>query len=163
MKKPYIEFFVGLFLLIGIACLAYLGLKIARREHFISMGYTVHASFSNCAGLRRNAEIKIAGVSIGHVKSITLQDYEAKVELSIDQGVVLQKDAIASIRTNGLIGEKYIEITPGADDRLIQDGGVIRDTEPAMDVEGLISKFVQGNFNAPANAPAKSNSTNEIH
>ena len=71
--------------------------------------------------------------------------------MTIQAGVILQKDAIASIKTKGMIGEKYIEVTPGADDQPILDGGRLRDTQPAMDLEGLISKYVQGNLSKPAN------------
>jgi len=85
------------------------------------------------------------------VKRIALQDYEAQVTLTIQPGVVLQKDAIAAIKTKGMIGEKYIEITPGADEQPIVAGGRLRDTQPAMDLEGLISKYVQGNLSKPAN------------
>jgi phospholipid/cholesterol/gamma-HCH transport system substrate-binding protein len=150
MKKRYLEFIVGLFLVIGIACLAYLSIKIARKEFFASGGYEVQAVFSNCSGLRSGSPIMIAGVEIGRVKRITLQDYEARVLLVIEPGVVLQKDVIASIKTKGLIGEKYIELTPGADDEKIGPGGTIRSTEPAMDLEGLIAKFVHGTLAKPA-------------
>ncbi len=149
MKKPYVEFVVGLFLLIGIACLAYLSVKIARKEFFAGGGYEVQASFSNGTGLRAGSPVLIAGVEVGRVKRITLQDYEAKVVMVVQPQVVLQKDTIASIKTKGLIGEKYIELTPGASDARIAPGGTIRDTEPAMDLESLISKFVQGNLAKP--------------
>jgi phospholipid/cholesterol/gamma-HCH transport system substrate-binding protein len=96
----------------------------------------------------------IAGVEIGRVQSIALQDYAANVKMIISPGITLQKDAIASIKTKGLIGEKYIDITPGGDPELIKPGGVIRDTEPAMDMEGLISKYVHGTLAAPTNAAA---------
>jgi phospholipid/cholesterol/gamma-HCH transport system substrate-binding protein len=91
----------------------------------------------------------IAGVEIGRVKGVRLQDYQAQVRMAIERGVVLQKDAIASIKTRGLIGEKYIEITPGASDTTIKPGGVIRDTQPAMDLEGLISRYIQGTLAKP--------------
>ena len=150
MKKGYLEFVVGLFLAIGLLCLAYLSVKIARKDFFNIGGYEVQALFSNGTGLRHGSPIMIAGVEIGRVKKITLQDYEAKVVLMIQPGVVLQSDAIASIKTKGLIGEKYIEISPGAADDKIKAGGTIRDTEPAMDLEGLISKYVQGTLAKPA-------------
>ena len=152
MKKQRFEFFVGLFMAIGILCLAFLSIRIARNELFAADGYEVQAVFSNCNGLRTGSAIMIAGVEIGRVKQITLQDYEAKVVLMLQPGVGLQKDAIASIKTKGLIGEKYIEIAPGAADQMIPAGGTLHGTEPAMDLEGLISKFVQGNISTkPAN------------
>jgi len=151
MQKQRFEFFVGLFMAIGILCLAFLSVRIARNEFFAAGGYEVQAVFTDCSGLRSGSTIMIAGVEIGRVKQITLEDYEAKVILKLQPGVVLQKDAIASIRTKGLIGEKYVEITPGAADQMIPPGGTLHGTEPAMDLEGMISKFVQGNLSKPAN------------
>lgn len=152
MKQRKFEFFVGLFMAIGIFCLAVLSLRVARNDFFAADGYEVQAIFANCSGLRPGASIMIAGVEVGRIKSIGLQDYEAKITFSIQPGVALQKDAIASVKTKGLIGEKYIEITPGAADQTIQPGGRLFSTEPAMDIEGLISKFVQGNLSSkPAN------------
>ena len=150
MKKQRFEFFVGLFMALGILCLAFLSIRIARNELFTAGGYEVQAVFNNCNGLRSGSTIMIAGVEVGRVKAITLEDYEAKVTLMLQRGVALQKDAIASIRTKGLIGEKYIEITPGAADQMVSPGGTLHNTEPAMDLEGLISKFVQGNLSTPS-------------
>jgi phospholipid/cholesterol/gamma-HCH transport system substrate-binding protein len=149
MKKQRFEFFVGLFMALGILSLAILSIRIARNEFSHSGGYEVQAVFTNGNGIRAGSPILIAGVEVGRVKQIALKDYEAQIVLMIQPGVVLQKDAIASIKTKGLIGEKYIEITPGGGEP-IAPNGVIRDTEPAMDFEAIISKFVQGNVSKPA-------------
>jgi phospholipid/cholesterol/gamma-HCH transport system substrate-binding protein len=149
MKKAYFEFIVGLFLAIGVGCLAWLSIKLARNEFFTRNGYQVQAAFSNGGGLRRGTPVVIAGVEIGRVESVGLADYEAKVQMVIQQGVVLQSDTIASVKTKGLIGEKYIELTPGASEKTIRSGGVIRETQPAMDLESLIGKYVQGNLAKP--------------
>ena len=149
MKKAYLEFVVGLFLAIGIGCLAWLSIKLARKEFFARNGYEVQAAFSNGSGLRRGTPVVIAGVEIGRVERVGLEDYEAKVRLVIQQGVILQGDTIASIKTKGLIGEKYIELTPGASDKTLNAGGVIRETQSAMDLEGLIGKYIQGNLAKP--------------
>ena len=149
MKKAYLEFVVGLFLAIGLGCLAWLSIKLARKEFFARNGYQVQAAFSNGSGLRRGTPVVIAGVEIGRVESVGLEDYEAKIRMVIQPGVVLQGDTIASIKTRGLIGEKYIELTPGASDKIIKPGGVIRETQPAMDLEALIGKYVQGNLAKP--------------
>ncbi|MDD5350687.1 MAG: outer membrane lipid asymmetry maintenance protein MlaD [Chthoniobacteraceae bacterium] len=152
MNQRKFEFFVGLFMALGILSLAYLSIRIARNDLFTDRGYDIQAVFANCNGLRAGSSIMIAGVEIGRVKQIALQDYEAKITFQIQHGVALQKDAIASIKTKGLIGEKYIEITPGAAEQNIPEGGRLLSTEPAMDIEGLISKFVQGNLSTkPAN------------
>jgi phospholipid/cholesterol/gamma-HCH transport system substrate-binding protein len=157
MKTTYLEFVVGVFLALGVLCLAFLSVKVARKDFFTSEGYEVQAVFSNCSGLRRGSPVMIAGVQIGQVKQISLQDYEAKVKMVLQSNVAIQKDAIASIKTKGLIGEKYIEISPGAADEKVAPGGIIRDTEPALDMEGLISKFVHGNVSRPTEeaTPAK--------
>ena len=149
MKKAYLEFIVGLFLAIGMGCLAWLSIKVARNEFFARNGYEVQAAFSNGGGLRRGTPVVIAGVDIGRVESVGLADYEAKVQMVVQRGVVLQDDTIASVKTKGLIGEKYIELTPGASEKTIKPGGVIRETLPAMDLEGLIGKYVQGNLAKP--------------
>jgi phospholipid/cholesterol/gamma-HCH transport system substrate-binding protein len=149
MKKAYLEFVVGLFLAIGIGCLAWLSIKLARKEFFARDGYEVQAAFSNGSGLCPGTLVVIAGVQVGRVRSVGLEDYEARVRMVIQRGVVLQKDTIASIKTKGLIGEKYIELTPGASENCIKPGGTIRDTQPAMDLEVMIGKYIQGNLAKP--------------
>ena len=149
MKKAYLEFVVGLFLAIGIGCLAWLSIKLAKKDFFARNGYEVQAAFSSAGGLHPGTPVVIAGVEIGRVKSVGLEDYEAKVRMVIQQGVILQGDTIASIKTKGLIGEKYIELTPGASDKTLNAGGVIRETQSAMDLEGLIGKYIQGNLAKP--------------
>lgn len=136
-------------MVIGILCLAILSLRVARNDFFAADGYEVQAVFTNCSGLRVGGSIMIAGVEVGRIKSISLEDYEAKIIFGIKHGVVLQKDAIASIKTKGLIGEKFVEITPGGDEQTIPPGGRLISTEPALDIESLISKYVQGNLSAP--------------
>ena len=149
MKKAYVEFVVGLFLAIGIGCLTWLSIKLARKEFFARNGYEVQAAFSNASGLHRGTPVVIAGVEIGRVARVGLEDYEAKVRILVQPGVALQSDTIASIKTKGLIGEKYIELTPGASDKTIKPGGLIRETQPAMDLEALIGKYIQGNLAKP--------------
>lgn len=146
MKKIYLEFTVGLFLAIGLGCLAWLSVELARKQFFATKGYELQASFNNGSGLRPGTPVVIAGVEIGRVESVELEDYEAKVRLLIRRGLALQSDTIAAIKTKGLVGEKYIELTPGASDKTIKPGGVIRDTQSAVDLEALIGKYIQGSF-----------------
>ena len=94
--------------------------------------------------MKTGSSVVIAGVDIGQVKEVSLVNYEARVVMSLPEDLKIQEDAIASIRTRGLIGEKYIEITPGASDKLIGAGGRIRETQPAVNLEQLISSFVFG-------------------
>ena len=144
MRKFDIELAVGVFLLVGIICLGYLAIRLGKMEVFGSRGYDIHAVFINSGGLKNGSDIVIAGVGVGRVKSITLENYQAQVVMNLPWNVKVQEDAIALIRTKGLIGEKYIEITPGGSDKLIPPGGKIRDTQPPVDLEELISKYVFG-------------------
>lgn len=144
MRKFDIELSVGLFIIAGIICLGYLSIKLGRMEVLGSKGYEVYAMFSNSGGLKNGSSIMIAGVEVGRVKSISLKEYQARIVLSLPEDLKIQEDAIASIKTKGLIGEKFVEITPGGSDRIIKPGGRIRETQPAVDFEQLISNYVFG-------------------
>jgi phospholipid/cholesterol/gamma-HCH transport system substrate-binding protein len=144
MKKLDLEFTVGLFIIAGILCLGYLSIKLGKMEMIRGNGYDTYSLFSNTGGLRTGSPIVIAGVDVGRVKSILLDNYQARVVLHLPQNVKIQEDAIASIKTKGLIGERYVEITPGGSEKMIEPGGRIRETQPAVDLEELISKYVFG-------------------
>ena len=144
MRKLDLELAVGLFVLAGVLCLGYLSVKLARMEVLGGDGYQIYAIFSNTGGLKEGASVAIAGVEVGRVKAITIEDYEAKVALTLKKGLEIQEDAIASVKTKGLIGEKYVQITPGGSEEIIQPGGAILETEPAVDIEQLISNYVFG-------------------
>ncbi|HYA41499.1 MAG TPA: outer membrane lipid asymmetry maintenance protein MlaD [Syntrophobacteraceae bacterium] len=140
-----LEFSVGLFLIVGLFCLGYLSFRLG---HF-SFGknrYDVIALFPTVSGLKTKAEVTMAGVPIGEVDKVMLKDGRAEVIMSINKNVKLEEDSIASIKTMGIIGEKYVSITPGASDNYLQDGGIIRDTQPPIDIESLISRFVFGSM-----------------
>jgi phospholipid/cholesterol/gamma-HCH transport system substrate-binding protein len=144
MRKLDLELAVGLFVLAGILCLGYLSIKLAKMEVLGGDGYEISAIFSNIGGLKEGGSVVIAGVEVGRVKGITIQDYEAKVTLTLKEGLKIQEDAIASVKTKGLIGEKYIQISPGGSEEMIPPGGMIQETEPAVDIEQLISTYVFG-------------------
>jgi len=144
MKKFDLELTVGLFIIAGIICLGYLSIKLGKMEVVGERGYQIYGVFSNVGGLKNGSSVEIAGVKVGRVKSITLYNYQARVVLSLPKNVKLQEDAIVSIKTKGLIGEQYIEITPGGSEKIINPGGQIRETQSAVDLEELISKFVFG-------------------
>ena len=144
MRKFDLELGVGLFIIAGMVCLAYLTIKLGQLEVFGDKGYEIHAVFSSSGGLKTGSSVVIAGVDVGRVKKIVLDDYQARVTMSLPLGVKIQEDAIASIKTKGLIGEKYVEISPGGLDENLEPGGVIRDTQPPIDIEQLISKYVFG-------------------
>jgi len=144
MKKFDIEVMVGLFIVAGVICLGYLSIRLGKMEIFGGKGYDLQATFSNAGGLKVGSGILIAGVEIGRVKSIVMENYQASVVMGLPTDVKIQDDAIASIRTKGLIGEKYIDITPGGSDKVLPPGGKIRETQPAVDMEELISRYVFG-------------------
>ena len=144
MRKLDIEFTVGLFSIAGIICLGYLSIKLGRMEVLGGEGYDVYALFSNSGGLKKGSSVMIAGVEVGRIKSISLEDYQAKVVMNVTEAVKIQEDAIASIKTRGLIGEKFVEITPGGAEKTVPPGGRIRETQPPIDFEQLISKYVFG-------------------
>ncbi|MBZ0154603.1 MAG: outer membrane lipid asymmetry maintenance protein MlaD [Alphaproteobacteria bacterium] len=144
MRKFDVELAAGFFLLLGIISLAFLSIKLGRLEALGAGGYTLSADFDRAGGIRRGAAVEIAGVEIGKVKDISLKDYQAHVELLIYGDVKIQEDAIASIKTKGLIGEKYVQISPGGSDRILKNGERIRETESSIDFEELISKYVYG-------------------
>ena len=145
MKKYSMEFSVGVFVLIGLACLAYLTVKLGKMEVFGNDGYAVSARFGSITGLKTGASVEIAGVQVGKVTGITLDDdYTAKVSMQINNGVTLSDDSIASVKTSGLIGDKYISISLGGSPDLVAHGGELTETESAVDIEALISKYVFG-------------------
>jgi phospholipid/cholesterol/gamma-HCH transport system substrate-binding protein len=137
-----IEFFVGLFMLLGLGCFAFIAINIARMRFFDTGFYEVKAMFSNISGLEKGAPVELAGVPIGEVKKIDLQETQAIVTLSVRDGVPLREDDIASVRTKGIIGDRYVRITPGASDKTVGAGGEIDDTESTVDIEEIIGKFI---------------------
>lgn len=144
MKKLDLELAVGLFIIAGILCLGYLSIKLGKMEIMGKKGYEIYGVFSNIGGLKVGSSIEIAGVNVGRVTNISLDNYQAHVVLNFPKDLKIQEDAIASVKTRGLIGEKYIEITPGGSDEIIKPGDRIQETQPAIDIEGLISKFAFG-------------------
>lgn len=144
MTRQNIEVAVGLFVLLGIACLAWLSVKLGKLEIVGGDYFPVHAEFASASGLKPGVSVEIAGVDVGKVESITLRDYKADVLMKIREGIKLQEDTIASIRTRGLIGDKFVSLSPGASDRLIPPNGKIRETESAVDMEQLIGEFIHG-------------------
>ncbi len=144
MRKIDLELAVGVFMIAGILSLGYLTIKLGRMEVMGGTGYELQAVFANSGGIKSGSAVMIAGVEVGRVKAVSLEDYQARVVLTLPEEVRIQEDAIASIKTKGLIGEKYIEISPGGSERLLEPGERIRDTQPAVDLEQLISGFVFG-------------------
>jgi phospholipid/cholesterol/gamma-HCH transport system substrate-binding protein len=144
MRKFDLELGVGLFMIAGILALGYLSVGLAKMEVMGQKGYDLEAEFSNSGGLKTGASVVIAGVEVGRVKSIRLDDYQALISIHLPSRIKIQDDSIATIKTKGLIGEKYVEITPGGSEDILKDGQKIRDTQPPVDLEQLISSYVFG-------------------
>jgi len=147
MKRANLEISVGIFVLLGIVCLGYLSIKLGKMELFGGDSYAVTANFDSASGLRPGASIEISGVEVGRVDRIVLDPkagYTARVSLQINSGIELQDDVIAAVRTRGIIGDKFIQLKPGGSDKLLQNGGRIRETESSIDFESLISKYIHG-------------------
>ncbi len=144
MRRAGVEIAVGIFIIVGLLCLAYVSIKLGNVSLSGKNYYPVKAIFSTVKGLKDNTVVEISGVEVGKVDSIRLDNYEAVTTLLIRKDIKLQEDAIASIRTKGLLGEKYVEITPGGSDKLIPPDGTIFETEPPIDLEKLIGNSVFG-------------------
>ncbi|MBF0549763.1 MAG: outer membrane lipid asymmetry maintenance protein MlaD [Deltaproteobacteria bacterium] len=146
MKQKWnLELSVGVFMIIGFLCFSYVAVKLGKVNIFGGKEYPVFALFSSVSGLKEGAVVEIAGVTIGRVADISLgKDDMAKVEMRIKPEVKLPNDVIVSIRTQGIIGDKYIKIKPGASDKYVLPGAYITDTESAIDLEELISKYIFG-------------------
>jgi phospholipid/cholesterol/gamma-HCH transport system substrate-binding protein len=144
MKRSAVDLGVGVFVLIGLIALGWMSVKLGRVDLLGTRGYVVSADFPTVGGLKAGSTIEIAGVEVGRVDRIVLRDYQAHVIMMIQPGVKLQDDSIASIKTKGLIGERYVRISPGGSDKLIPPNGRIREVEPPVDIEELLSKYIFG-------------------
>ena len=154
MSKKGIETMVGLFVLLGIAGALFLALKAANLASFgQNKGYTLSATFDNIGGLKPRAPVRSAGVTVGRVKRISLdpKTYLGVVTMEIDEHVKFPKDSTAKIQTAGLLGDQYIGLEAGADEKVLAAGDVIRQTQSAVVLENLIGQMI---FNKAADAGA---------
>lgn len=147
MKRSILEFWVGLFVLIGIAALAFLSFRVAGGGNFgggSGQTYTVYANFTDIGGLKVKAPIKASGVLVGRVQNIALDPatYQAKVTLQLDKQYTFSSDVSAQILTSGLLGEQYIGLMQGGDSDSLADGDTISLTSSALVLENLIGKFM---------------------
>ncbi len=136
---------VGLFALAGIVALAILSLRLGKIELLNSNGYVIYANFDNISGLKAGDQVEIAGVQVGKVIAISLKDYRAHVGLRINQGVQVDTEAIASIKTSGIIGDKYVSVSLGGGEHDLADDGVIRRTQSAFVLEDAIGQLINSN------------------
>ncbi|CAI3241262.1 outer membrane lipid asymmetry maintenance protein MlaD [Desulfovibrio legallii] len=139
---------VGLFVLLGLLCVAYLTVKLGKMELFSSQGFELVARFDSVSGLRVGADVEMSGVPVGRVVDIRLDPdplrNQAVVRLRLNKDLQLSDDSMASVRTSGLIGDKYVSLSRGGSDQILSSGGAITETESAVDLGALISKYAFG-------------------
>ena len=147
MNMIKLEMMVGTFMLIGILCLAYVSIKLGKMEIVGGDFYSVTAGFDSVSGLKPGARVEVAGVEVGKVDRIALDAKSgdrALAYLKIKTGVKITDDVIASVRTSGIIGDKFIKLRPGGSEKMLKNNDTIRETESAIDIEELVSKFIHG-------------------
>jgi phospholipid/cholesterol/gamma-HCH transport system substrate-binding protein len=145
MKNKKIEYLVGCFVLAGLAAILYLAIQVGGARLIGGGTYELKAQFSSAAGVNPGSRVEIAGVRVGTVKSIILDEaYYAELTLELPHSVKIDSDTIASVKTSGLIGDRFIELSPGGSGLYLEDGDVLFDTESALDIEDLISRFALG-------------------
>jgi phospholipid/cholesterol/gamma-HCH transport system substrate-binding protein len=148
MKKYSLETTVGIFVVIGLLCIGYMTIKLGKIRMFGGDYYTLYAHFGSVSGIRVDSPVEINGIEVGRVEQLNIdQDKQiAMVKLRIGKGIKVYEDAIASIKTSGLIGDKLIKIDPGGGGDILKPGGTITETTSALDIEDLISKYAFGDI-----------------
>jgi len=146
MKSTTLELLVGLFVLIGIAAVAYLTMKLGSGSMVGGDTYVIEARFANAGGLHGGSSVLVAGVTVGRVDEVKMDsaDYSAVATLRLQSDLRLPTDSMASIKTSGLIGDKFVSLSPGADETYLEPGTRITMTESAVDLESLIGKMAFG-------------------
>ena len=146
MKNNSLEMFVGMFMLIGFGAFVYLALQLGEVSFLTdSKTYVIEAEFDNVSGVKKGNSVQVAGVIVGEVAAVRLGGNEAAVlSLKIDKTLKLPTDSMASVKSQGIIGDKYIQLSVGGDEEFFKEGDLIVDTESALDIESLISKFAFG-------------------
>jgi phospholipid/cholesterol/gamma-HCH transport system substrate-binding protein len=146
MKKYAMETTVGIFLVFGLLCIGYMTVKLGHVTFLGDNSYSLFARFTSVTGLRVGSSVHMLGIEIGRVERLTMdqKDQKAVVEIRIQEGIKIFDDAIASIKTEGLIGDQYLSIDPGGSGAPLAPGGSITETQPAVDMADLIGKYAFG-------------------
>lgn len=146
MKKYTMETAVGIFLVFGLLCIGYMTVKLGHVSLLGDNSYSLFARFTSVTGLRAGSSVHILGIVVGRVEQLTMdqKDQKAVVEIRIREGIKIYDDAIASIKTEGLIGDQYLSIDPGGSGAPLAPGGTITETQPAVDIADLIGKYAFG-------------------
>jgi phospholipid/cholesterol/gamma-HCH transport system substrate-binding protein len=150
-RSPVRDFVVGLFVLAGLAAMAYLSINVGGLSYSGPGGLTLYASFDQTGGLKPRAPVVISGVKVGQISTIELgKDYRARATLDLDSTLALPTDTTASIQTSGLLGDRYVALQLGGEEATLKSGDEISFTESAVILERLIGKLVH---NAPSDKP----------
>ena len=146
MNKYAVETTVGIFLVFGLLCIGYMAVKLGHVSLFGDNAYSLFARFTTVSGLRVGSSVNMLGIEVGRVERLTMdqKDQEAVVEIRIQKDIKVYDDAIASIKTEGLIGDMFLSIDPGGSGKLLEHGGTITETQPAVDMVDLIGKYAFG-------------------
>ncbi len=143
-KKQHTELLVGIFLLAGIIAISFLALRMGDIGLFDNDEYIIKTRFTSASGLKEGAYVEVAGVTVGKVKQIVFnpETYLADVDISLQRNINIPEDSIASIRTSGIIGDKFVKISAGGSETYLDAGMEIIETEPSINLEELISKYI---------------------
>jgi phospholipid/cholesterol/gamma-HCH transport system substrate-binding protein len=146
MKKYAMETTVGIFLVFGLLCIGYMAVKLGHVSLLGDNAYSLFARFTTVSGLRVGSPVNMLGIEVGRVGRLTMdqKDQKAVVEIRIQKDIKVYDDAIASIKTEGLIGDMFLSIDPGGSGKLLGPGGTITETQPAVDLVDLIGKYAFG-------------------
>ena len=157
MKKYSMESVVGIFVVIGLLCVGYMTVKLGKVSLFGDDNYTLYAGFGSVSGLRVDSPVEINGIEVGKVNRLIMDQEKqaALVELRIRKGIKVYDDAIASVKTSGLIGDRFVKIDPGGSGEILKPGGRIIDTTSPIDLEELIGKYIFGDVSKGNNKDTK--------
>lgn len=157
MKKYTSETVVGIFVVIGLICVGYMTIKLGKVSLFGDDYYSLYARFSSVSGLKTGSSVEVHGIEIGRVEKMTLDNDKqvAVLELKILKGLNIYDDATASIKTSGLIGDKFVSIDPGGGGDILKEGSFIVETNSPSDIEELISKYAFGDVGKGKKEDAK--------
>lgn len=151
MNNRKVEFLVGCFVLVGLAAVLYLAIQVGSAQLFARDSYELQARFSSTSGVNPGSRVEIAGVRVGTVKDIVLdQNFFSIVTFELPNQIKLDDDTIVSVKTAGLIGDRFLDLSPGGSGFPLEPGDMIVDTEAALDIEGLISRFALGGIDKEA-------------
>lgn len=146
MKNTKLELSVGIFVILGIAAIAYMAIKLGTGSMLGGDTYLIETRFANAGGIHAGSSVLMSGVTVGRVEGVRMEpsDYSAIVTLRLLSGLRLPTDSMASVKTSGLIGDKYVALSPGAEEEYLKPGERITMTESAVDLESLIGKMAFG-------------------